>query len=380
MWHWRWLQIWYGFHRLYIMKGNGNSVVINTELEKPPTAWDDHDNEPHLTLRQLLRPSLISMAISGCYTYDGNSTRTGRETNQGRPYRLFGTLYRIVFLMVCVLACVKSCAAFATLPSSSLHFNAIVTGWSIQCFLVFLISLKSDHSSYGGRNKAFDFWDDKIRPDLDDLGIQFPEKTIKKRQAVYLILATCLFVFNLAGSAVLSADIFADGYGMFFAAPFTKSVTTLTVAMLILTVQTLIWIFPMFYIILISTLLIQTFEAFNDFLEKHIANNVIKMTCKFHKIRVLHLNLSKMVSELDRDFGYYYAVVFVLSIGLACFILYQILKTSMATIDLVMYLFWMLSCLAFLGAVSVFAALVNEEVSTMNCYYNDSIWPQKYCY
>ena len=349
------------------MERIGRSSAINVENEKPPTAWDHHDSQSHLTLRQLIRPSLIGMAVSGCYTYDGDFIRMGRERSQGRVYRTFGRLFRIICAIVCIGAITKTMTAFLYLPAEYLQFNAVVVAWNVECFLLFLVSLKSGHSRYGGRDKAFDFWEENISPALEELGIDLPVQTVKKRQTIYLIMASMFSVFNLAGSSFMSAEIFSEGYGSVFAAPFAKSVSTIGLSMGIMVVLTLLWLFPAFYIIFISTLLMQTFEVFNNFLEKHIAQNILKMTCKFHKIRLLHLNLSKMVAELDKDFGYYFALIFVFNIAIACFILYQILKTQLETIDLVMYLFWMFSSLALLGGVSVFAAYLNESVSLNTC-------------
>ena len=83
--------------------------------EKPPTALDHHGNETHVTVRQLLRPCLIAMAVSGCYTYDADEIKTGNQTNNGKSYRLFGAVYRLVYFLICFGACGKALAAFTTI-------------------------------------------------------------------------------------------------------------------------------------------------------------------------------------------------------------------------------------------------------------------------
>ena len=54
----------------------------------------------HMTMRLLLRPCLIAMAVSGCYTYDTDEIKTGNQTNNGKSCRLFGAVYSHLFWSV----------------------------------------------------------------------------------------------------------------------------------------------------------------------------------------------------------------------------------------------------------------------------------------
>ena len=316
-----------------------------------------------VSIRQLLKPSLVSMAVSGCYTYDANLVKTGRTTSKGKCSRMFGIIYRLVVFIFVIGGCIKTAAAFSKLYSAFLQLNVIRCGWYTQCLVVFLISLKSSTTKYGGQRKAFNFWDEKIRPELEELGLKIPEENIRKRQKIYVALAVVVYCFGIAISILVSTDTFTNGFGVFFVAPFEKSALLIILENVVFMILTAIWIFPMFYIIVVSTLLISTFEVFNKFLEKHIEQNSATMTCKFQKIRQLHLNLCKVVSYLDQDFRCYFAAIFLFSVGLSCFILYVILKSQDDIMELVMFLFWLTSIMTLLGAISVFAAFVNEEVS-----------------
>ena len=341
-----------------------NVISSTNEVEdKPPTAWDHHHDKNHVTLRQLLRPSLITMAICGCYSFDADGRKGGQANSDGRLYRVFGTFYRIVCLLSVVAACVKSVAAFPTVPDSFKQLNAINIIWLTQCLVIFLISFKATHAKYGSQKKAFDFWDEKIKPEMEELGIDFPQEKIKKRQQIYIFIATCGVLVNVGCLALFSADIFSRGLDVFYAAPFAPSVPVLVITNCLMVEITLLWIIPACYMIVISTLLTTMFEVFNEYLENHIKLNLTKMTCKCQRIRLLHLNLSKMVSYLDNDFGYYMAATFVFSIGLSCFILYMVLRSPMDTLTLVLFVFWILSPMCLLAAVSIHAAIVNDTVS-----------------
>ena len=335
--------------------------VSDIEDLKSPADWKE--NKHRSTLRQILRPCFICLAISGCYTYDADFIKNGKETTRGRPYRIFGIIYRIFCFLMCFAACIKSVAAFFTLSTPFAQFNVVLVSWYIECTIVFLITCKSVHHKFGYQRKTFDFWDETIRPGLEEIGIDFPTDKIKTRQTIYLVIGIFICVLNISGIILISTDILSNGYGFLFAAPFSKSPITSCIALSMMSVATFAWVLPIVYVILISTLLTATFQAFNDFLEKQIKQNGLKPTYSFYKIRLLHLNLSTVVSELDNDFKYMFAVMFIFNIGNACFILYQIIKMPLNTIHLIMNMFWMVSCSGTLGAVAVFAALVNETVS-----------------
>lgn len=331
---------------------------------KVKSAWDHNDDSPHLNLQHLLRPSLISMTICGCHRYETDKHRTRASERKQQAYRVFETGYRIFFLLVCLAACGKAGAAFASLPSTYIYLNGIVLAWYMQNLFVFLISLKSNHDQFGGQIKAFDFWDSKIKRELTELGIVFPEEKLKKRQRQLLIFACVVVIFNICGTSLLITDTVGHEFGKFFCAPFPQIPAVQVISCCSLAVLTLIWIFPLTYIAIMATLLTETFKALNEFLENLITRKCFgAMTCQFRRIRLLHLNLSKMVSELDRDFSYYFATFFVFGVCLVCFILYQIIRNPMSTWNVVMFVFWLLSNLSLMGMISVFAAFLNEEVS-----------------
>ena len=324
------------------------------------TAWDNVDERGHLALRKLLRPSLIAMTICGCHKYEAGFGKARRTIIQ--TYRVFETGYRILFILVCLAAFAKSCAAFSNLPPNSVYCNGIVTVWHLQNLAMFLVSLKSSHSKYGGQTKAFEFWDTKIREELTLLGVGFPEERFRKRQKIVLFLAAILVIFNFVGTTLLIVDVFETDFDILFSAPFPRTIAVKFVSSCILAIQTLIWILPIWYMVVISTLLTMTFKVLNEFLKNLITDNCFNMACEFRRIRLLHLNLSKMVSDLDKDFRYYFATLFLFGICLACFTLYQIIRTPMGTWNLVMFLFWLMATLSLLGIISVSAAIVNEAV------------------
>ena len=327
--------------------------------EKSPAVLPKQNFFPPLTLRQLLKPLLICMAIGGSYTYEPN----GRDKPGSRPHQILGHAYRSFIILSILLGCVKQFTAIAIIPTGSWQFGTIILCYFMTALLGLLIFCKSSHLKYGNQRKAFDFWDDKVRPALEELEIELPAEKIKRRLRNYLLLIMGTFSCNTVGIALLATDTLSDGYGVTFAAPFSPSTLTVIYFIYVSSVVTFVWFMHILYAAMFSTLLISTFEVFNQYLEKHIAGSCFRMTCKFQKIRQLHLNLSKMVSELDKDLGYYYATSIVINVGMLSFILYHIIKTPMGTFDLLMFIFWQIMTLASVGIVTVFAAFVNEAVS-----------------
>ena len=333
-------------------------------LEKTLGATDLNDNEEttELTLRQLLRPSLISMAISGCYIYDPEFVRTGGETSRGRFYRIFGWFYRMFYFTVCLAGLVQAVVAFFTIPPDFIQLNAPKVIFYAQCVCFCLIAWKSNHAKHGGQLKAFAFWDCKISPQMKAIGLKPPYEKLKKRQRIYLANAFLLWCLSTGGAVLLSADIFSDSYSSFVSAPFTSSILSLSISVLIQGVVSLTWIISIFYLLTLSTLMTSSFEILNTYFEKEQDSAVI--ISKFQNLRMLHLNLTKMVTALDKDFGYYLASIFLFSGGIACFILYQILRVQLDGISLLAFTSTLMSVAGLICLASVFAAFVNESVSS----------------
>ena len=275
-------------------------------------------------------------------------------------------LYQIFCLSACLAACTKTASGFFVVTSDFIPLNTIAIIWNIHCLVALLISFKIAHVKYGAQSKAFNLCNNKIRPDMEMLGMVFPEDRIKRRQKLCLFIAFGVFVFSVGGLTLLSTDVFSDGFGSFMTAPFPKSAESLAIMVCLAAIVSYVWIIPAFYIILISTSLAAMFEVFNAFLKTEIKRNTLIPTPgRFKKIRLLHLQMCKMVFHLDKDFRYYFAEFFVFGISDACYILYHLTKAhgSINGLLINMYVFWLLSSLGFLGAISVFAALVNESVS-----------------
>ena len=300
------------------------------------------------------------MKMCGCYSFEAGGSKDKRENSDGRFFKFLRNsteLFVCWWLLQHVLSLLQ---LFFTLPETFIQLNAINLVWLTQCLVIFLISLKASHAKYGSQSKAFNFWDDKIKPEMDALGIEFPEEKVKKRQKICIAIATCFVILNVGCLVMFSIDVFSRGLDIFYAAPFAPSIPVLIVANFLMIEITLLWVMPVFYIIVISSLLIATFETFNEYLENHITQNLTKMTCKCQRIRLLHLNLGKMVSHLDNDVGYYLPTTLVFSIGLSCFILFMVLGSQHDTLSLVMFIFWILSPMCLCAAVAIHAAMLNN--------------------
>ena len=181
---------------------------------------------------------------------------------------------------------------------------------------------------------------------------------------IYLIMLVSFIISNTIGIGLFVCDVFSVEYRQRFTSPLQASSGTLFATILMCAIISTTWLMPYYYIIVICTLLARAFQAFNKYIEKQVSKKLLSTTPSFQKLRVLHLNMCNMVSELDKDYGYYFATAFVFDIAIACFTLYQLLKTQPPTIEVVMYLLWMVASLTVLGVLSIFNAFVNDAVST----------------
>ena len=181
-----------------------------------------------MTMRQLLRPSLITMSISGCYNYVPEIVWLG-QTNENGPYRVFGTVYRTFCLIIYLVAWGQTSAAFPYVPPTFTQLNIAKMICYTECLVMFLTSLKSTFSKNGSQKRAFDFWDDKIRPEMENLGIKLPIKKIQKRQRIYVVLAIVITLVNSTCNILLLTGLLLKDFDVFFAAPFATSLPVLII-------------------------------------------------------------------------------------------------------------------------------------------------------
>ena len=188
-------------------------IIHVMENVKSQVAWDNR-GKMSTELRNLLKPSLIAMAISGCCTYIPDTVRS-KQANMTGPCGVFWTIYRAFFFITCLAACAKTAAAFPYLPASFIQLNVVKMLWFTQCLVVFLVSLKATYSKSGSQKVAFDFWDDKIRPEFEDLGIKLSIEKIQRRQTIHVVLAMLLTVVNTSCNIMMSTGLVVDGFDIF---------------------------------------------------------------------------------------------------------------------------------------------------------------------
>ena len=341
-----------------------------TDVEKlklpSPEKIEKMDNQ-HQSLKQLLRPYLLALAFSGCYSLDEGLIMNRKEIlKTGRAnsvYRIFGKIYRILSFIIIFALCVKAAAAFYNIGDTFKYLNIVIVAWYIQCLVVLIFFLKFEQSNDGDHRNYYEFWNEKIWSAMDDLGIVFPVEKIKKKQMVFLMIIVFLTICNVGGLAFLSTDVLSNGYGAFWSAPFHKSVVVVTLFLCAITFLSLMWYTSLGYVMLLSSILSTAFEVANNFLARQMTADVKRVSCIFPKVRMLHLNLSKIVSDLDKYFGYYFALMFVIGLGQSCLILYILLKYSLDTFQMGIYAFWAVNIIGTNGTVAVVAALVNDTVS-----------------
>ena len=329
---------------------------------KQSTTERKQDNQPTTSLHELLRPILILLAISACYTYDDNYIKCKDQSMSVR--KIVGTVYRGLCLMICLLFCGLGVATLTmTDEARSLHILKLL--WHIQCLFVLIIFFKADSCKFGNFRQVIHFWDTKICPDMETLEIKFPADKVKVRQKIFIITAVALIILNVTASGLLGSSLFPGSFKGFYTAPFEYTIPLSIIFMVLSLPVSCLWIVPVFYVMTVSVLLSTSLEAYNNFLESFLSRTLTAKTCKLHKLRQLHLNLCKAVSDLDRDLCYYYANLFVFSIGLACYNLYQIIKFPNSMLSLFMFVFWMIASLGFLAIMAIYAACVNEAVSSL---------------
>lgn len=309
-------------------------------------------------LKQILKPMLYILAMAGNYSFSDINSQSGSSA-------LLSKVYRFCILAVLVLSLMKLVAAIFYFPSSSMlfNFNLLGIGWTAFSLAISLVSLKSTSSKYGHYEKTFQFWNRKIVPEFQELNIKYPVAKMKRGVIYATAVTLCVSILNIVG--IILKVLFATGFNYLYTAPFESSPQTLSVALTFTFFVGFTYYTPIVFAIIFSILLQEAFKTFNDLVTEVCSQQDSTETKTFQKLRLLHLNLSKLLNELDQDMGWFYAVFMLFSVSLSVFTLYQIMKSSLTTFDLIVFLFWLFCVSTSLGVTSIYAALVHETVSTL---------------
>jgi len=128
-------------------------------------------------------------------------------------------------------------------------------------------------------------------------------------------------------------------------------------------VTNMVWMIPACHAVTLAQTLTYVFNAFNEHFAKQINDTKTSVPANFKRMRVLHLRICQLLEEMDGDLKWFFASSFVVGVGGSVVKLYQIMRTPLDTLGIVMMLFWILAGLANIGFGASFAAFTHEAVS-----------------
>ena len=323
-------------------------------------AWTETSEQRKKScLKQIFRPILFMMALSGCY----NFSDLNEIVTINRPWTVkmvLSYIYRLVVFLMLLFMGIRFIVAWFYLPPEYLLMNGLCSVWVLSLMSNFLVSLKASSLKYGHYEAAFQLWEEKIIPEYKDLQFKCPVKKITQRVLITTTVACVFVAINFAG---LTVQVFKFNSGPFFLTPLEVNIYSLVMLECLLLIATLIWIIPQANAIIISRTMTKLFQSYNKYLKTAIEEQSTTIQTNLQRLRLLHMDSCKLVSEMDKDLGWFYGLSFAMNIFLCVFSLYQIMKTEMDTFTLALYIFWFFVGILVIGITATFAALLNDEVS-----------------
>lgn len=343
-----------------------NLENLDSMQKQMQMAWDNPEKRQKSAFKQIFRPMLIMMAVSGCYNFSDLNDFSTQDHQKSTWKGILSGVYRLIVFLLLLASSSKMAAGVYYLPQENKQMIGLCLIWSISLIFTFLVSLKTSSKKFGHYEAAFKFWEDKIIPEFKDLQLDCPVKSIKRRTLVTTIVATLCVILNVVGLGIQ----IHFGAGPLYLAPFEDTPFAIALFLFVLTVDSLVWLIPQANAIVTAKAISRLLQSFNKYLSETIDKETKTCPTNLRRIRLLHMNISKFVSDLDKDFGWLYGMSLGFTIAIFIFGLYQVIKTDMNTITYVMYFFWLSIGLAQIGLITIFAAFVNDEVSSVYYFYH----------
>ena len=330
-------------------------TVINTNRLK-----EARDEVIQCTRTLNMRPMILLMALSGCYTI------------QSRGKRWISAILLLYkgFLTVIILLYVIRNVILLSEPNMLLTFVAMFI-LSSQSFGNIFISGKIFSKKYGNYGKAMKRFHGVLYK-MKELNISINTKFFNRRLAAFSISALLIALTGIIIQGVIAFVMFPspDEYKILdpnqtltYTQPLPDTTGTRLLLFFALCLHMFPFCIPGFFLMTISVMLLTVFKALDKRFDQVVNGTSDNLFDLFERLRKFHVELCSVVSHLDKDLGFMYGNIFFWTVGEALIIAYMIVKYPMPAIAIVTIIFYLGFTVMILASVSVCAALVHEAVS-----------------
>ena len=345
-----------------------------TKVSSEQSSMDNLNNQPdiyrHVPLEIRLKPIINSLQLFGLYIpkysehMDASTIRSDAVRNKIH-HRLI-KIYSFMWLAI------STFWIFRNLPSFWVGYDfktgltasrIIQFSWSVQCYsnTIFLIraSLSCD------RLPAFYKLFDQVETTRIQDGRMPTPHHVNVRKRVIISTTVCWVLAFMSAAAILYVTL--NGMNPTINDPFPQE-TAFSLFLFLGVWEIGAWIFPIIFNVAVLNIVKRQFSIFTEDLETIIhGNNKSQVINNIRQIRMKHLNLCKCVNILEKDIKFVVASVCITTLFLCCFIVYEMVKhPEMTSAEFVTNSGWLVINLVMLLAISIAAALVNEEVCLLN--------------
>jgi len=335
-----------------------DNFVSKLPVEDKTEAWKDTRESKKPNLKRAIKPVLFCMALSGCYGFSDVYSVANPGCQRKTLSRVLSLVYRIFILVVTLLMFARFVSVLYFLPDFKM-WAIMVIYWTFYLIMCWFVCLKQTSRRYGHYEQVIRLWDEVVMPECKALGIDICEHVIRKRalicSVVGLITVAVSVILTVAHMRITLVEIYV------FPFEFTVEQQILTTIGYIVT--NMVWIIPACHAVTLAQTLTYVFNAFNEHFAKQINDTKTSVPANFKRMRILHLRICQLLEEMDGDLKWFFASSFVVGVGGSVVKLYQIMRTPLDTLGIVMMLFWILAGLANIGFGASFAAFTHEAVS-----------------
>ncbi len=326
----------------------------------------------------LLKPLSLSATLMGLM--HGTWGREFKDTNQRKLHtekkmmklqvtakkglRISTKVYALAVLIILLLNAVKFTVAICLYSD---HFAVRLANliWSWQCFsnavIVFwichkdiVLSLIIHKQKYFERSTERHAW----------------KALVKRQSKMVLTLVSISWLFLLLNAVYILFSLFGPYVDLsqcmeaIIVDPLPKNCITKMIFLVFHFLDTAAWVFPTTFYCIISNILNSWFTLCTENLKKTIQKSPNRFPDMFEEIRKNHFELCQAVSTTDNSLKYISILTYASNIPIVCFLLYELLTTSMNGFSIGLSIFWMTVDAWIVIVLSLTSAFLHEKVYT----------------
>lgn len=340
----------------------------NSESRQTPFGYGwGHDKE---NVSSSLSGFVVILSSCGLFYKRNILTKEAKENGSRQQKLPVKQIFQLCLCVLVVALLLFNCTRMTVSVfvghqlEESRSIRILNAGWTFLCLMNGILSISWSVKADGLEN-ILKQWTQKQQQAFRHIGIQTDRKKSLRNSRLFLAISAVIVFVNIVALGLLTfVNIESDTliFEYVTTGPFKPTVTSKVCFLVLHVLNSISWIFPMLFFVLICLNLKDEVVLYNNNLDYIINRKSGYIGHDLARLRRGHVEMCKTVSAIDECFRLALLVWISSFIALGCYCGYILIKTQLDSFGVCVFIFWLSTDIFGLGITTTYAAIIHEEV------------------